>query len=828
MQIGSGGGGVMTVSTGGLLRFGGTFNPVGNQTNSQGTLLVLNGGTAQATAAPGSTLLMQIGNQAAVGTLGAADGTVVVSGSGSLLDLNGNGLGIGNNGIGSLAVTAGGTVNASVLNTGSSAALFAASGTGSVGGITVAGTGTAGNKAVLNIGGYAGLAQAGSASLTVGSGGLVNITNAATGSAGLGIGVGSSTNATNIGGQAVAGVTNGGTINDQGSIAVGGNGVSGVLNVSGGGAAVSVGTRLMVGIATNIGGTVYGGTGSVNIAAGGTVRITEAPQISNYAVQIGVGNSSIANGLAPTAAGVVTVSGTGALLDTNTNALVVGAHAPGVLTISQGATALVGSADSNTLAALGIGQFAPGQMVVTDPGSKLISAGVAYIGRASSGDLLISNSGSVVVNNDVTGQGVVKIGGANGFRGTLDNTGIFSTGGAGSVQVTSSGDLSSQSGIEVGLGGVNGALFVNTGGTVNAGSTLSIGNTVAVASGMTVITTTGTTITNGTSIFASHGEATVGAGGLLKANGAGIATAGTSDIEVGADQNSSGVLNVSGTGATVNTSGYQMAVGEAGQGTMLVSAGGTVLAGTKFASDGAITIGTSAGATGAITVTDPKSSITAAGQINVGASGIGSLLIENQATVISGNSTLDPTQGIDLGQLAGGSGILTVTGANSKLSNTGEFIVGDGGRGSLVIASGATVATNPGTTAGLAGLVIGNSAGTAASRRRRLRKRLATQRHWPAGRGREWFGGDCHQRRGDSHRGIVGCRQRRGGHRPDQRYRRRQQASDHQRGDPRRRWHRRDVGVERRHVHRVRPHHRRQGQQLRRAGGVRRRQRGEF
>ena len=45
---------VMTIAAGGTLLFGGTYNPVGGSPGGSGSLLILNGGTAEATQAPGT------------------------------------------------------------------------------------------------------------------------------------------------------------------------------------------------------------------------------------------------------------------------------------------------------------------------------------------------------------------------------------------------------------------------------------------------------------------------------------------------------------------------------------------------------------------------------------------------------------------------------------------------------------------------------------------------------------------------------------------------------------------------------------------------------
>jgi T5SS/PEP-CTERM-associated repeat protein len=96
----------------------------------------------------------------------------------------------------------------------------------------------------------------------------------------------------------------------------------------------------------------------------------------------------------------------------------------------------------------------------------------------------------------------------------------------------------------------------------------------------------------------------------------------------------------------------------------------------------------------------------------VGDHGEGTLIIDNHGTVATaGNASIDPTQGFDIAQSAGGAGHVTVTGNKSLLSNTGRFVVGDAGLGSLAIQSGGTVITTPGTAA-IAGAAIAAQTGS--------------------------------------------------------------------------------------------------------------------
>ena len=696
LQVGASGTGLMTIGNGGTLLFGGSFNTVGGNANGVGSLLISAGGTAAATLAPASTTVLQIGAAGAAGSLGAASGTVVVSGVGALLNLNGNGLSVGNSGIGGLTVAQGGSVNASVLNTGANSSLAVANVAGGQGAITVTGTGS-----VLNLGGSATMGQGGSATMTISAGGLVNITNTATGTTNLTLGAGFST-PTNNGGQADVTVSNFGTLADQGGISLGGNGASGVLNVNSGGL-VKIGTSLNIGSATQANGTIYGGTGALNIGAGGTVLITQASQTTITSVVIGTDNSVL--GLATGAdSGAVTVSGAGARLDTNGNGLEVGRNSIGSLSILQGGSVALGTPNSSLLAALMVGRFSTGNVLLSDSGSMLTTAGFVGIGRAGTGNLLIQNHASLMITNDATGISSIAIGAGQGTVNTAVT--LTQAGGSGSAEVTTGGYLYAQGGVQVGRFGTAGILSIVNGGTVEAGTQIILGLSDTLAAGGSLITPTGTTIVSSASLMAGSGVVTVGAGGALLADGSGITAPGTADIIIGNGAGVSTALNVNGIGATVNSGGYQIAVGAAGSGALLIASGGTVLAGTPFANDEAIYAGLAPGSTGAITVTDLGSKLVATGQLSIGLGASGSLLVQNQGTVISGNNVFDPFQGFEVGQSAGANGSATVTGTRSLLSNTGRFVVGDAGFGRLSILAGGTVVTSSGAAAQVVPTII--------------------------------------------------------------------------------------------------------------------------
>jgi T5SS/PEP-CTERM-associated repeat protein len=303
------------------------------------------------------------------------------------------------------------------------------------------------------------------------------------------------------------------------------------------------------------------------------------------------------------------------------------------------------------------GTLAVGSEVVVGP-----SAVNTTTMAVTSGGAIIC-SGVVDIGSDATGAGVVLL-----------NTGILRS--AGGMTIGGSG-----------LGVV----------TIEAGGELLSGGTILIGDG-----STGT------------GNIEIQDGGPFLS--AGPHLVGSASITLGVSAGSSANVNVNGLGSIIDTGGDPLAIGSFGNGTLSVGNGASVLAATQYATDAAVNLGANAGGTGALYISDPGSSFIAVGQLNVGQSGTGHLRVENQATLQTGDSApVDPSQGFDVAGASGGMGDVTVSGAKSLLTNTGRFIVGGSGQGSLSIESGGTVVTNPGTVDGLTGLVIANTASASGS-----------------------------------------------------------------------------------------------------------------
>jgi T5SS/PEP-CTERM-associated repeat protein len=587
---GSNGLGALTIGSGSTITTGG-FILVGNYAGDVATLTVSGGGVLDETA-PGNnaTWAMNVGGSGASGALAAASASVVVTGAGSIINLGSNSLQLADGGgNASMTISQGGSLIA-VETAGS---LWSSMSIGKLGQGTLTVT-DPGSQATAVGGAYFGRSAGGSGTLIVENYGRFLAAPDPTGYAGLVIGNG---NTAGVGGTGTAIVTTDGVLDSDGYVTVGLRGTQGQLTVLNGGT-VRVGTELYVGDGGTIApGTIETGNGTLTIDAGGTVELTGPAQTADYGVYLGTSN----DGTASTETAVATVSGTGALLSTNGNGLAVGYLGDGSLTVSQGGSVVTGTPDDTAISALSVGRLGNGTLTVTDAETRLTANGGAYVGRGGTGTLTVENQATMDVLLDGKGDGYLDIGNSG-----LTNGQTLVSGGSGLALVTSGGDLFSQTGIIVGEDGDSGSLTVNGGGTVEATQSLLIGSTATVPAGGIDITTAGTTTLAAATPFAGSGTVTVGAGSLLRVDGTGISDA--PDITVGAGTGSTGILNVTGTGALLTSNNGTIVIGGAGSGTLDVSSGGSVqvgsvtngAGGTIVLGGGAISASGSSGSTGQI------------------------------------------------------------------------------------------------------------------------------------------------------------------------------------------------------------------------------------
>jgi T5SS/PEP-CTERM-associated repeat protein len=408
---GKGGMGTVTVLSGGVWNVGSLY--VAQSTGSTGDLDIEAGGTVSLTAAYGSANpVVIIGQGAATNSpaVPAAMGTITVAGAGAEL-IAGNPIQLGGSsgGDATLTIDQGGSVSAATADSNVEFGFAMANRSPVVATLTIGDTDPATTaQSQLSVAGGVIIGRGGVATADIDYGGTLLVTDAAADGSSIAIGAGRSAGpngASYIGGSGTAIVT-GGTIDlssTTAKITVGGYGVDGEMDVNSGGV-VLAGDGLTVGAATKPSGssygagTIYGGTGTVDIGQGGTVKVADATPAGTADVVIGGANASLNGAASPTTSGTVTVSGTGALLDTNGGDLVVGDQTQGGLTISKGGAVNAGTLD------IGVTANGPGAVDIEGDGytSVLTATGALNVGVAGQGVLTVSTGGTVALGGTVT------------------------------------------------------------------------------------------------------------------------------------------------------------------------------------------------------------------------------------------------------------------------------------------------------------------------------------------------------------------------------------------------------------------------------------------
>jgi fibronectin-binding autotransporter adhesin len=433
------------------------------------------------------------------------------------------------------------------------------------------------------------------------------------------------------------------------------------------------------------------GQGTLNIQAGG--------KVSSYFGSIGSSLSST---------GTATVNGTGSTWSNNSN-LFIGSYGNGTLNIQAS-----GKVSNTDTAYLGYcSSSAAGSAFITGTGSTWSNNRQLYIGYAGSGTVNIQDGGQVSVRSDS------YLGYMSGSMGTTSVTGMGTTWTTSSylfVGYSGSGTLNIQSGGQVACREGYLADKVNSTGAV-------------------IVDGTGSTFTNYDILYVGD----YGSGNLnIQAGGVVVHPWGGGGF-IGHSSSSTGIATVMGTGSTwVNNSG-SICVGEFGNGTLNIQAGG------KVSCRGG-SIGYHSGSTGTVTVTGSGSNWTNTSGLNIGHEGNGSLIVVDGGSVTAteldvgeaGNGSLTVANGGSVtakslycswGDLHGNGNISVQGGAvldsdlifdgthgfsrtftfgtggtlNLNFDGTGVLGVGHKGMGTLRIADGVTVISNGGCIANAPG-----------------------------------------------------------------------------------------------------------------------------
>ena len=330
---------------------------------------------------------------------------------------------------------------------------------------------------------------------------------------------------------------------------------------------------------------------------------------------------------------------------------------------------------------------------ITNGGTVSNNYNNGYIGynAGSAGTVTVDGSGSKWTNSSlyVGGGGYYSTGGSGTLKitngATVSSTSSYigyNSSSAGTVTVVGSGSKWTNSGFYVGNSGT-GTLNITNGAAVSSGG-CGVGSNSGSA-GTVTVDGTGSMWSNSNNLFVGL----QGTGTLNITNGGTVSGNSYGDYDyIGYNSGSAGTVTVDGTGSTWNTryNAFALYVGCYGIGKLLITNGGNVISNC----DSYIYIGCYSGSAGTVNV-DGTSSTWTNGSCGfyVGYYGIGNLSITHGGTVSSSSSSV-------IGFNSGSAGTVTVDGAGSTWTTSGDLHVGWSGE-SLNITNGGAVSV-AGTT----------------------------------------------------------------------------------------------------------------------------------
>lgn len=450
-------------------------------------------------------------------------------------------------------------------------------------------------------------------------------------------------------------------------------------------------------------------SGTVNISGGGTLSSRNS-NIGSDAGSVGTatvtGSSSWANGSGFS----VGVAGTGMLTISDGGAVTSGSGSFGEAAGSNGTVIVTGNGSSWTsnIGTLIVGNGGTGTLTISDGGE--VRNYNSYIGRFwdSSGAATVSGVGSIWTNSSAihvgnTGIGALTVEGGGAVSNTYGYIGS-GFGSNGTAIVTGSGSTwTNTNSLIVGQRGT-GALMVEAGGAVS-NTTGYIGR-YGGSGGTASVTGAGSTWTNSDALYVGNngtGILTVENGGTVN-NGLG---------SLGEATGSSGAATVTGSGSTWANSGT-LYIGNNGTGKLTIADGGTVTV------TGSTVIANLADSTGTLYIGGAEGSPAAApGTLQTGSllfgAGAGDIVFNHASEShvfdhdVGGNGTLNFLNGTTslTGDYSGFIGPVELTGGTLSVDTTlqsgvtvdsGATLAGSGTLGDTVVASGGNLA--PGNSVG--------------------------------------------------------------------------------------------------------------------------------
>lgn len=336
----------------------------------------------------------------------------------------------------------------------------------------------------------------------------------------------------------------------------------------------------------------------------------------------------------------------------------------GRLTITDGTLAVDTAGDPMTVGAVA---GSTGFLTVTTGGrvGNVIILPTLTIGSNGAGTLTVNDNGRIDAG--------------------IFNVGVSSTG---SATISGPNAIMTSSTARVGLSpGGNGSLSILNGGTLSSSTSGQLGSSLG-SDGAATVSGTGSAWTMGQLQVGDFGDGTltISAGGLVS---------NSSTVSIGLNATGIGIATVTGTNSRWDIPDL-LTVGSSGVGTLTISSGGTM---TSSAAGGAF-VGQSAGSDGRVTVTGSGSRwLLNGGAFIVGLSGAGEVTVSNGGE-ISGTS-------LTFGSVPSGTGVVTVTGAGSKVTLTGSATIASAGAGTLNVTAGGEFYALRLTNADPAGTPIG-------------------------------------------------------------------------------------------------------------------------
>jgi len=342
-----------------------------------------------------------------------------------------------------------------------------------------------------------------------------------------------------------------------------------------------------------------------------------------------------------------------------------------------------------------------------ESGSRITVTGDATLGY--SGDAVVDITGLGILDLsgklnaavNASGKATIDIGGGASLL-QVGGDAVIGQGGTASVAVSGGGTLTVTGSLDAGAAGnasgsldVNGALLHVGGGvtlgdagggslTLGGGGTLEVGGTLL--EGAQHGSSGSFTVNDSADVLNLGGDWIIGDLGAHTdsvSGGASFDVTGALDLGRGAGGAGTLTLADSGTKVTVGTS---LTVGDAGQGSLDVGAGATL-----EAFNAALLIGAQGGASGTLALSGGFARLMPGTDVTVGGGGSGTL-------TVAANATLDPfTGGLVLGNAAGGAGVLSLDGSGNKITVGTDTTIGKGGAGTMTLGAGATLDATSGS-----------------------------------------------------------------------------------------------------------------------------------